>query len=126
MGSGKLSLLICSLAGTLVFSTPASFAIPRPSDTAHTTSRPSAIAPDIKPAALWDGRKIVDFHAIDFPAVVPAAKASFLDANEYVLGITVNGESRAYPTRFAAWHHIINDKLGKAKNGGEAFVTVTY
>lgn len=84
------------------------------------------IAPDIKPSALWDGRKSVDFHAIDFPKMVPAGQASFLADDEYVLGLTVNGESRAYPTRFAAWHHIINDKIGKKDRGGEAFITVTY
>ena len=84
------------------------------------------LAADIKPAALWDGRKSVDFHAIDFPKMVPAAHAGFLAEDEYVLGLTVNGESRAYPTRFAAWHHIINDKIGKKDRGGEAFITVTY
>jgi hypothetical protein len=84
------------------------------------------MAPDIKAAALWDGRKVVDFRAIDYPTMVPAEKARFLADDEYVLGLTVNGESRAYPTRFAAWHHIINDKVGKPRSGGQAFVTVTY
>jgi len=90
------------------------------------TSKKIFLAPDIKPSALWDGRNSVDFHAIDFPKMVPAAQAGFLLKDEYVLGLTVNGESRAYPTRFAAWHHIINDKIGKKDRGGEAFITVTY
>jgi len=89
-------------------------------------SKKILVAPDIKPAALWDGRRSVDFHAIDFPKMVPAAQADFLIDDEYVLGLTVNGESRAYPTRFASWHHIINDKIGKKDRGGEAFITVTY
>lgn len=85
----------------------------------------NAIAADIKRSALWDGRKLLDFQAIDTPPMVTAQKAGFLNDNEYVLGITVNGQNRAYPTRFAAWHHIINDKI-RGKDGTEAFVTVTY
>jgi hypothetical protein len=81
------------------------------------------IAPDIKPAALWDGRKEVEFHAANYPQMVRAADARFMIDDEYVLGITERGESRAYPTRFISWHHIINDKIGKT---APAFVTVTY
>ena len=66
------------------------------------------------------------FRALNFPKMVKAAEADFLNDDECVLGITVNGESRAYPTRFAWFHHIINDKLGRPEAGGEAFVTVTY
>ena len=83
-------------------------------------------APDIKPSALWDGRKMLDFHAIDNPKMIAAKEAKFLDDKEYVLGITVNGESRAYPTRFAAFHHVINDKFSATQSRPEAFVTVTY
>lgn len=65
------------------------------------------------PSALWDGRKIVPFRAIDHPPLVKASEAApFLDDDEYVLGIQVGGESRAYPTRLAWWHHIINDTVG--------------
>ena len=58
--------------------------------------------------------------------MVVAKDADFLNDDEYVLGITVNGENRAYPTRFAAFHHIINDTIGSKEDGTEAFVTVTY
>ena len=33
-------------------------------------------------------------------------------SNDIVLGVQVNGESRAYPVRFMQWHEIINDTLG--------------
>ena len=89
-------------------------------------ARSETIAPDVKAAALWDGRREVEFHASDYPQMVKAAEARFLINEEYVLGITVNGESRAYPTRFVSWHHIINDKVGKSEKGGPVFVTVTY
>jgi hypothetical protein len=89
-------------------------------------ARVAAIAADVKPAALWDGRNEVEFHASDYPKMAKAAEARFLINEEYVLGITVNGESRAYPTRFVSWHHIINDRVGKSDKGGPVFVTVTY
>jgi hypothetical protein len=71
------------------------------------------IAPDIKPEALWDGRKMVPFRALDFPKMVKAADADFVDDTEYILGVTLNGESRAYPTRYVWWHHVVNDKMGE-------------
>lgn len=76
--------------------------------------------PDFDPKALWDGRKIVPFRALDDPKMVKAAEADFLEDGEYVLGLTLNGESRAYPTRFVWWHHVINDRIG-----GSSFA-VTY
>lgn len=72
-----------------------------------------SIAPEIVPQALWDGRGIVPFHAIDYPRMVSAGDADFIEESEYVLGLTVNGESRAYPTRFVWWHHFINDRVEK-------------
>ena len=107
----RLPNLTKSLAKTLLRSKPA---------------RSETIAADVKPTALWDGRSEVEFHASDYPQMVKAAEARFLINEEYVLGITVNGESRAYPTRFVSWHHIINDKVGDGDKGGSAFVTVTY
>ncbi len=70
------------------------------------------IAADIVPEAIWDGRKIAPFKAIDNPPMVKASEADFLDDDEYVLGVTVGKESRAYPTRFTWWHHFINDQIG--------------
>ncbi len=100
--------------------------VPAMPQSQSTGSGKPLISPEIEPAALWDGRKVVDFHAITLPKMVKAADAHFLINDEYVLGITSNGESRAYPTRFASWHHVINDKIGKKELGGQTFVTVTY
>ena len=86
----------------------------------------SAVDPSLRLSALWDGRQSVDFRAADNPPMFPATAARFLRDDEYVLGLTINGESRAYPTRFLAWHHIVNDSVGKPDHGGKAFVTVTY
>lgn len=84
------------------------------------------LASDINARALWDGRKEVAFHASTLPGMVKAARAHFLIDEEYVLGITKNGESRAYPTRFISWHHIVNDRIGTDVNGAPSYVTMTY
>jgi len=52
------------------------------------------------------------FEALTDPQSIPAAQFTELGDDEEVLGLTVNGASRAYPARFIAWHHIVNDVLG--------------
>ena len=54
--------------------------------------------------------------------MVKASDADFMTDDDYILGVTVNGESRAYPTRFVWFHHIVNDKAGKP----EMRYAVTY
>ena len=107
----------------------AATALPGRSGLAQAPPAPPAaeqIAPDIKPEALWDGRKLAPFHAADNPEMVRAAAADLIKDGEYVLGITGNGESRAYPARYLAWHHVVNDHIGLAADGGSVPVTVTY
>lgn len=84
------------------------------------------VTPDFNPKALFDGRGRIPFRAIDTPKMVRASEADFLIDDEYVLGVTVAGESRAYPTRFIWWHHVVNDKAGKKEDGTETFFAVTY
>ena len=49
--------------------------------------------------------------AIKNPEYVPAEEAG-LDDNEPVVGITINGESRAYSVYLLNHHEIVNDKIG--------------
>ena len=74
------------------------------------------VAPDLVPEALWDGRGIVPFKALDFPQMVKAdAAGDIVDEGDYVLGVSFQGQSRAYPIRFAWFHHVINDKIGNVE-----------
>lgn len=82
------------------------------------------VAPDIKQEAVWDGRKLVPFKALDDPKMVAAKEADFLDDTDYVLGVSEEGASKAYPTRYVWFHHVINDKIGKP--GQETPIAVTY
>jgi hypothetical protein len=52
------------------------------------------------------------FESLSDPKIIAAAKLTELEDDEEVLGLTLAGQSRAYPARFIAWHHIINDTLG--------------
>ena len=58
--------------------------------------------------------------SIDDPQFVPVAEASNLSPTEPVIGLTVNGETRAYPLRVLTWHEIVNDEIGGVP------VAVTY
>jgi hypothetical protein len=51
------------------------------------------------------------FHRIDSPQTMPAAEAK-IDNDDMVIGIKVAGQSRAYPIRMMAYHHVVNDRLG--------------
>ena len=93
-----------SVAALLLLAGSAVRAEPPAAAPAQKDAKP-AVA-NFDPAGLWDGRQIMPFRAADFPKMVTAGEAAaFLNDDEYVLGVTVNGESRAYPTRFAWWPH---------------------
>lgn len=50
---------------------------------------------------------------IDEPKPVPIAAADeWLDADEPVLVVEVDGRTRAYPVQILVWHEIVNDTLG--------------
>jgi hypothetical protein len=51
--------------------------------------------------------------AIDSPKFTSVAKASkWLDKNEPVIALTIEGEARAYPLQILIWHEIVNDEIG--------------
>ena len=46
------------------------------------------------------------------PLIVAAADADFLRPGDRVFGLTINGESRAYPLRIVNAHELVNDVVG--------------
>ena len=50
--------------------------------------------------------------SIDKPIFKPVPEIDDLRDNEPVIGLTVNGETRAYPIRILMWHEIVNDTIG--------------
>jgi hypothetical protein len=51
------------------------------------------------------------FHRIDSVQTMPVSEAK-LDADDMVLAVSVDGQSRAYPIRMMGYHHVVNDRLG--------------
>jgi hypothetical protein len=49
--------------------------------------------------------------SIENPKFVAAANANFMRPTDRVIGITINGESRAYPINILNWHEIVNDQI---------------
>jgi hypothetical protein len=50
--------------------------------------------------------------AIWKPEAIPAAEATWLEADDRVLGLAIQGEARAYPLRILEAHEMVNDVLG--------------
>lgn len=50
--------------------------------------------------------------AIDDPRFVPAASADFMREDEPVIGISVDGQTRAYSVWHLDRHEIVNDHVG--------------
>lgn len=50
--------------------------------------------------------------AIDNPRFTSASQADFLDGNDRVLGINLQGQQKAYPVRILNYHEIVNDRVG--------------
>jgi hypothetical protein len=60
----------------------------------------------------WGGVSINGIPPLDHPPHVAAAEASYLEDDNVVFGLFVDGEPRAYPKRILAWHELALDKVG--------------
>ena len=60
----------------------------------------------------WGGVLRDGIPQLEFPKTKPGAQVRFLNSDELVFGVTINGESRAYPHRIMGWHELSNDRLG--------------
>src|SRR5262249_16913321 len=50
--------------------------------------------------------------ALDNPRMIAADAAAYLNSDDPVFGIEINGDARAYPLRIANWHEMVNDIVG--------------
>lgn len=58
--------------------------------------------------------------SIDNPKFVKAQDAQFVSDDYLVIGLSINGETKAYPLLILVWHEIVNDKFGNKP------VAITY
>jgi hypothetical protein len=53
------------------------------------------------------------FNPLAHPGFVPAPQASFVERGDLVLAVTLDGDAAAYPIRQLAYHHVVNDRIGR-------------
>lgn len=61
---------------------------------------------------VWGGVRKDGIPALTNPKLVPASEATYITDKELVFGISINGDTRAYPYRFMDWHEMLNDEIG--------------
>jgi Protein of unknown function (DUF3179) len=60
----------------------------------------------------WGGVTVDGISALDNPDMMAASAASYLNPDDPVFGVEINGDARAYPLRIANWHEMVNDVVG--------------
>ena len=61
---------------------------------------------------VWGGVKKDGIPALVNAKQIPVAEATYLTDRELVFGVSINGDSRAYPFRILDWHEMFNDVVG--------------
>ena len=60
----------------------------------------------------WGGVPPNGIPPLEYPQHLAAAGAEYLDDDNVVFGLAVDGEARAYPKRILAWHEMALDRVG--------------
>ncbi len=60
----------------------------------------------------WGGVRKDGIPALTDPELIDPAEAGYLQPDELVFGVEINGDARAYPFRFMDWHEMFNDVIG--------------
>ena len=62
---------------------------------------------------LWGGVRIDSIPPLESPAfVTPGEAAEWINAEDLVIGVEIDGDVRAYPRRIIDWHEMVNDTVG--------------
>ncbi|MBW2367679.1 MAG: DUF3179 domain-containing protein [Deltaproteobacteria bacterium] len=61
---------------------------------------------------VWGGVRVDGIPALDNPKMIDGKTADYLEPGERVFGVSINGDTRAYPARFLDWHEMFNDVVG--------------
>jgi hypothetical protein len=60
----------------------------------------------------WGGVVQDGIPPLHNPQMIPAARAKYLEGDNIIFGVTINGDARAYPKRILAWHEMFTDTIG--------------
>jgi Protein of unknown function (DUF3179) len=61
---------------------------------------------------VWGGVGVNGIPALDDPKLIDGSGATYLNPNDTVFGIEIDGDARAYPLRIVNWHEMVNDVVG--------------
>ena len=60
----------------------------------------------------WGGVVKDGIPSLDAPKLIPVDEADFMLGSDFVFGIEIDGDVRAYPLRIMGWHEMFNDVIG--------------
>lgn len=60
----------------------------------------------------WGGVKVDGIPSLDNPKLIAAQEADYLQDDDLVFGVEINGDARAYPLRIMGWHEMFNEVIG--------------
>ena len=61
---------------------------------------------------LWGGVHVDGIPPLEHPAMLAPAEVHYLEPDEAVFGVALNGEAHAYPLRIMDWHELANITVG--------------
>ena len=66
----------------------------------------------------WGGVRRDGIPPLKNPKMIAASAATYLDDNNVIFGVAIDGDVRAYPKRILAWHEMVKDKIGGRELNG--------
>ncbi|MEM9774957.1 MAG: DUF3179 domain-containing protein [Chloroflexota bacterium] len=73
------------------------------------SNHPTTIRPE---EVQWGGVRVDGIPALDWATMISPDEAEYLDPSDAVFGLSINGDSRAYPLKIIDWHEMANDTVG--------------
>ncbi|MEM8731552.1 MAG: DUF3179 domain-containing protein [Pseudomonadota bacterium] len=61
---------------------------------------------------VWGGVVKDGIPSLDNPELIEAEQADYMRGDDLVFGVSINGDSRAYPLRIMGWHEMFNEVIG--------------
>ncbi len=60
----------------------------------------------------WGGVVVDGIPSLDNPKLIEAGDADYMQEDDLVFGVRINGDARAYPLRIMGWHEMFNETIG--------------
>ena len=78
--------------------------------------RPEHIGPEAMKIRFeevtWGGVRKDGIPSLDAPDLIAAEHAAYMLDDDLVFGVSINGDTRAYPLRIMGWHEMFNEVIG--------------